>query len=76
MLVDYVHGRETGEVNQEFGGVMVTLAVMAESLSVNLEDCAMQEYERINRPEVRQKIRVKQASKPDSGPLPGPTIGE
>lgn len=76
MLVDYVYDREVGQIHQEVGGVMVTLAIMAEAINVDLSAAALQELTRISAPEVQDKIRKKQASKPVSSPLPGPTEPE
>jgi len=70
-LVDYVYGRPVGEKVQEVGGVMVTLAGWCEVHGVDLQSAAMNELERVNRPEIMQKIRDKQASKVGTSALPG-----
>ena len=70
-LVDYVYGRPVGEKAQEVGGVMVTLAGWCEVHGVDLQSAAMNELERVNRPEIMQKIRDKQASKVGTSALPG-----
>lgn len=70
-LVDYVFGRPIGEPVQEAGGVMVTLATLLEVNRINMAAAGEQELARICKPEVVEKIRTKQATKPKHGPLPG-----
>lgn len=71
-LVDYVFNRPVGEPHQEVGGVMVTLAALCTPCGIDLNSAAVSELERINTPEMMDKIRRKQASKVDpDGPLPG-----
>src|ERR1700685_2304545 len=60
---DYVWGRPIGDAPQEMGGVMVTLASLAEAASIDMAVEGERELERIHRPEVRAKIMAKQASK-------------
>lgn len=62
-LVDYVYGREKGETTQEVGGVMVTLASFCNANKINMEDCANTEINRVEKPEMVEKIRKKQVSK-------------
>lgn len=69
-LVDYVFSRPQGEINQEVGGVMVTLAAACNTFGVDIAECAETELARINRPEVTEKIRRKQAAKPTGSALP------
>lgn len=69
-LVDYVYGRPVGESAQEIGGVMVTLAGVAEALHVDLDQAAEAELARVW--QSIEKIRAKHAAKPQFGPLPGP----
>jgi NTP pyrophosphatase (non-canonical NTP hydrolase) len=61
-LVDYVFGRDVGELRQEVGGVMVTLAALCGAYGVSMADCADDELERVwlN----IAKIRAKSAAKP------------
>lgn len=68
MLVDYVFNRPIGEVRQEIGGVMVTLAALCNVLDVDIESCYQEETKRIWT-KVEQ-IREKQKSKPKNSPLP------
>lgn len=68
MLVDYVYGRPVGDLYQEVGGVMVTLAALVDAHNLDLQDCAVLEQERVfTKVEV---IRQKQLSKPRNSPLP------
>lgn len=70
-LVEYVYGRPKGETYQEVGGVMVTLASLCHASGLSLEYCAVAELERIKAPAIMDKIRSKQATKPQRSPLPG-----
>lgn len=63
-LVDYVFSRPIGEPEQETGGVSVTLAALCNAAGIDIDECAMRELRRISQPEVIEKIRRKQASKP------------
>lgn len=68
-LVDYVYDRPVGEVKQELGGVMVTLAALAEALDIDMDGLGDQELDRVWG-KIAQ-IREKQASKKiKSNPLP------
>lgn len=69
-LVDYVFGRPVGEVGQEVGGVMVTLAALCNVFEIDIEAEAKREVDRITRPEIVLKIRAKQAAKPTGSALP------
>lgn len=70
-LLDYVYARPIGEVPQEVGGVMVTLAALCEAYDISMVGCAEQELERILDPAVMDKVRRKQATKPKFSLLPG-----
>jgi len=70
-LVDYVFGRDVGEVSQEVGGTMVTLAALCYAIDVDLQAAMMTELARINLPEVLVRIREKQKLKPSMSALPG-----
>jgi hypothetical protein len=68
-LVDYVYERPKGEVGQEIGCVMVTLAALCEAQNQDINYCAQHELKRIWRN--IEIIRQKQASKTiKTGPLP------
>ena len=70
-LVDYVFGRPVGEVRQEVGAVMLTLAALCNATGIVLPREADKELARAwNKIDV---IRAKQAAKPKHSPLPGPT---
>lgn len=67
-LVDYVFNRPQGEIHQEIGGVMVTLAALCLALGRDMHKCGEIELERIwGKVET---IRAKQAAKPKHSPLP------
>ena len=70
-LVQYVYGRDKGEIAQEVGGVLLTLAPFAAAFGVNMMDAAEAELARVNTPEIIEKCRRKNASKPRNSPLPG-----
>lgn len=69
-LVDYTYGRPIGEITQEVGGVMVTLAALCQAWQTQMDNCGEVELERILKPEVMDKIRAKRAAKPKRSPLP------
>lgn len=68
-LVDYVYGREVGQVDQEVGGVSTTLNALCNAFGINTLDAAERELQRcwhnIDR------IRAKAASKRTNDSLPG-----
>lgn len=70
-LVDYVFARPIGDLSQEVGGVMVTLAALCLASGVNMHDCGEIELTRVW--EKIDKIREKQAAKTryGSNPLTG-----
>ena len=67
-LVDYVYGRDVGEINQEVGGVMVTLAALCLANGIDMHEGGETELARIWTKV--EKIRAKQAAKPKHSPLP------
>lgn len=69
-LVDYVFGRPVGEIGQEVGGVMVTLAALCNVFDIDMNAEAKREVDRITQPEIVLKIRAKQAAKPTGSALP------
>lgn len=68
-LVDYVFARPKGEPLQEMGGVLVTLAALANAAMLDTNEAAETELARVWTK--IEKIRAKQAAKPSHGPLPG-----
>jgi hypothetical protein len=67
-LVDYVYGRPIGEIGQEVGGVMNTLAALCLAHGF---DMAKEGETEIARCWTKiEKIRAKQAAKPKHSPLP------
>jgi len=73
-LVDYVYGREVGEMEQEVGGVMVTLAALCLANALEMDQCGYDELIRVWT-KIKQ-IREKQALKPKHSPLPQSATGE
>lgn len=69
-LVEYTYNRPIGEKTQEVGGVMVTLAAMCSTENIDMHNAGENELFRINRPDVMERIRAKQAAKPKFSPLP------
>lgn len=67
-LVDYVYGRPQGEINQEVGGVMITLAALCLANGFDMHAAGETELARIWT-KVEQ-IRAKQAAKPRGSALP------
>jgi NTP pyrophosphatase (non-canonical NTP hydrolase) len=67
-LVDYVYGRDQGDINQEVGGVMVTLAAHCLAFGVDMHEAGETELARIWT-KVDQ-IRAKQQAKPHGSALP------
>jgi NTP pyrophosphatase (non-canonical NTP hydrolase) len=68
-LVDYVYGRDQGEINQEVGGVMVTLAALCLASGVDMHEAAEAELARVWTKV--EKIRAKHFAKPKFSALPG-----
>ena len=75
-LVDYVFDRQPGNPHQEVGGVMVTLAAHCVAHGLDMHAAAETELARINEPEIREKVRAKQAAKPTGSALPVANGGE
>jgi hypothetical protein len=71
-LVDYVFGRDVGEVTQEMGGTMTTLNALAAALKLDPVECGEEELARCWT--IIDKIRAKRARKPKFGPLPEAVI--
>lgn len=73
-LVEYVYGRPVGCGRQEVGGVLLTLAGLCDAYGWKMHEEAAAEITRVNRPEVLEKVRLKQAAKKRDiplSPLPG-----
>lgn len=72
-MVDYTYSRPVGVIEQEVGGVRVTLAALCNAHQIEEQVEAENELQRINQPEIMVKIRAKQAAKPKdiaNSPLP------
>jgi len=67
-LVDYVYGRDKGEMHQEVGGVMITLAAFCLAHGIDMHEAGEAELDRIWTKV--EKIRAKQAAKPTGSALP------
>lgn len=67
-LVDYVYGRPVGDLRQEVGGVMNTLAAFCTAHGIDLDGAAEAELARVWLKS--DQIRAKQAAKPKHSPLP------
>lgn len=67
-LVDYVFSRRAGVLAAEVGGVMVTLAGLAQAHSVDMVRAGETELERNRKRTV--EIREKHSRKPRNSPLP------
>lgn len=67
-LVDYVFNRPVGDLAQEVGGAMNTLAALCNSHNVDLNSAADTELARVWAKS--DEIRAKQAAKPKHSPLP------
>lgn len=68
-LVDYVYSRPVGEIKEECGGVMVTLASLAKACEISMDECGDTELTRVWGK--MEQIRAKQATKKIvAGPLP------
>lgn len=67
-LVDYVFDRPVGEMEQEVGGVMISLAALCRAQGIDMHEAGdvelLRVWARID------KIRAKQAAKPKHSPLP------
>jgi NTP pyrophosphatase (non-canonical NTP hydrolase) len=68
--VDYVYGREVGDLKQEVGGVMNTLAALCLAHGLDMDEAGEIELARVWTK--IEKIRAKQAAKPKHSPLPEP----
>ena len=65
-MLQYVMHRPMGEIGNEVGGNMVTLALLCEAFNEDLWVNAEKELQRIDTPEMREKIRLKHADKPNN----------
>lgn len=72
-LEDYVYSRPQGEINQEVGGVMITLAAHCLAHGVDMHQAGETELARIWTKV--EAIRAKQAAKPTGSALPIATGG-
>jgi NTP pyrophosphatase (non-canonical NTP hydrolase) len=68
LLVHYVYSRPRGQVEQETGGVMLTLAALSNALNIDMQQSGFDELSRVWRK--IEKIRQKRLRKLDGLPLP------
>lgn len=61
-IVNYVYNRPVGELQQEVGGALVTLATLCATNGINMIQCGETELNRAK--ENAKKIRAKHANKP------------
>jgi NTP pyrophosphatase (non-canonical NTP hydrolase) len=73
-VAKYVYSRPAGEIGQEIGGVMTTLAALCIVSKLDMHEAGENELARIWTKV--DAIRAKQASKPRHSPLPGTAPGE
>ena len=66
-VVTDAYSRPKGEVGQEFGGALMTMLALANVTGHSLWDQVMTEFNRVNTPEMIEKIRAKQKTKEASG---------
>lgn len=68
-LADYVFARPAGEIEQEVGGLLITLACLANPNGISLTKAA---YRSLGEAYAKaDRIRAKVATKPKGSPLPG-----
>ena len=67
-LVDYVFDRPIAEIAQEVGGVLNTLSALCSAYDIDMMEAGHIEVDRCWTK--LEKIRAKQAAKPDFSPLP------
>lgn len=72
-LVDYTFNRPVGELHQEVGGVMITLAALCLASDIDMHAAGEDELARIWMK--MDAIRAKQAGKPKHSPLPSKVDG-
>lgn len=64
-----VYSKPPGEIGQEMAGTATTLAAMAHAYRVDLHEAVTRELDRIEQPEVMNKIRLKNLNKSRPEPL-------
>lgn len=72
-LVDYVFSRPPGEINNEVGGVCVTLSALANAHEVDVREAGIAEIKRCF--DNQDKIKAKFEAKPKNSPLPASMNG-
>jgi len=67
LLIKRVYSRPVGEIEQEIGGVGVTVLALCESLGVSFQELTEREVTRIESPEIMAKVRAKHNAKAADG---------
>lgn len=73
-LVDYVYDREPGDPEQEIAGTLLTLVLLEKAAEMNMLELAFAELEKVNTPEMMEKIRAKHLTKAIRTETPGDYI--
>jgi hypothetical protein len=63
LVLDQVYNAPPGRLYQELGGSMTTLCALASAAAMDLQNAVLEEMERMETPEIREKVRRRQASK-------------
>jgi len=58
-IADYTYNRPAGEPEQEVGGAMITLAALCNAENIDMDWAGSKEMQRVNSPEMMDKIRRK-----------------
>lgn len=66
-IFDSVYDRPSGEVRQEVGGTFITMLALAENQKVYALNCLQDEFNRINTPEIIEKVRQRAKEKKERG---------
>jgi hypothetical protein len=70
-LIDHVYGRPIGELHQEVGAVMLTLATFCLAHELDMHEAGDTELERVSAPEMITRLRAKHKASDPNSPLPG-----
>ena len=63
MVLAQVYRRPAGQLTQEIGGSMTTLCALSSAADVRLSDVTLDEMERMETPEIMEKVRRRQSEK-------------
>ena len=62
-VIGQVYARPRGEIAQELGGCITTLCSLATAVDIDLQRASYDEMERVETPEIIEKVRKRQAEK-------------